>query len=76
MTIELDNNQRVFLIKRDGFFNRQYFCNLHHIPSILKDELEKNDTYTISEYWNFKFKKVGKKRINEMFGANQINFNL
>jgi hypothetical protein len=73
MIINLDNSQRVFLIKRDGFFTRTYFCNLEHIPTILSTELEKYDSFTISEFWNFKFKKCSKKFLNEMFLKNQIN---
>ena len=76
MKIELDNSQRVFLITRLGFSTRKYFCNLHHIPNILKDELEKNDEYTISEFWNGKFKKIGKMRLNAMFHANQIDYKI
>jgi hypothetical protein len=76
MIINLDNSQRVFLIKRDGFFTRTYFCNLEHIPTILSTELEKYDSFTISEFWNFKFKKCSKKFLNEMFLKNQINYKL
>lgn len=76
MTIQLDNSQRVFLVKRDGFFTRTYFCNLHHIEQILTSELEKHDTYTIHEFWNFKFKKCSKKQMNVFFEANQITFRI
>lgn len=76
MKVNLDNNSRVFLIHRKGFFTRSYFCNLKHIPQIIKNELEKNDDFTISEYWNFKLKRVSKKALNEMFVANQINFKI
>lgn len=60
MTTTIDNSQRVFLINRNGFMTRSYFCNLKDIPDILTNQLEKNDSYTISEYWNFKFKNVVK----------------
>lgn len=76
MKITINNNARVFLISRKGFFTRTYFCNLEHIPNILKNELEPNDEYTISEYWNFHFKRIGKKALNEMFAANKVDFKL
>lgn len=75
MITVIDNNQRVFLVNRKGFATRNYFCNLEGIPSVLKD-LEVNDEFTISENWNGKFKQVSKKRLNEMFEANGINFKL
>ena len=74
--IQLDNSQRIFLIKRDGFCTRTYFCNLEHIPTILTSELEKYDSYTIHEFWNFKFKKCSKKHLNAMFEANRINYKI
>ena len=72
----INNNERVFLIHREGYFNRDFFCNLSQIPDILTNELEKNDSYTISEYWNKKFKKCSKRHLNEMFQANQITFKI
>jgi len=72
----LGGNERVFLIHREGFFTRDYFCNLKDIPTVLKDMLEPNDSYTISEYWNKKFKKCSKKHLNEMFAANKIPFTI
>lgn len=76
MITNIDSNQRVFLIHRNGFFTRDYFCNLADIPNILMNELEQNDTYTISEYWNKKFKKCSKKHLNEMFTAAKMNFKI
>lgn len=72
----LGGNERVFLIHREGFFTRDYFCNLKDIPFVLKNELEANDSYTISEYWNKAFKRCSKKHLNEMFTANQIDFKI
>lgn len=72
----INSEERVFLIHREGYFTRDYFCNIHQIPEIINDELEKNDSYTVSEYWNKKFKKCSKKHLNEMFKANQINFKI
>jgi len=76
MITTIDNNSRVFLIHRKGFFTRSYFCNIGQIEEILTKELEPNDEYIISEYWNFKFKRVSKKFMNEMFKSNQINFQI
>lgn len=76
MKTTIDNNQRVFLINRKGFFTRSYFCNLHQIPNIIKKQLDKNDEYTISEYWNFKFKRISKKALNQMFYAAEINYSI
>jgi len=75
-TTTLKENERVFLIHREGFFVRDYFCNLAAIPSIIKEQLEPHDSYTISEYWNKAFKRCSKKHLNEMFKANQIDFSL
>lgn len=72
----LGGNERVFLIHREGFFTSDYFCNLKDIPTVLKDMLEPNDSYTISEYWNKKFKKCSKKHLNEMFAAHKIKFTI
>jgi hypothetical protein len=76
MTTQINSEQRIFLIHRNGFSTRDYFCNIADIPDILKTELEPNDSYTISEYWNKKFKRCSKKHLNEMFTANQINFQI
>lgn len=76
MKTTIDTTERVFLIHREGFTNRDFFCNLSQIPDILTNELEKNDSYTISEYWNKKFKRCSKKHINEMFAAMKINFKI
>lgn len=76
MITKIDNSQRVFMIERKGFFNRSYFCNLKDIPDILTKELDKYDEFTISEFWNHKFTRIGKKKLNEMFEANKIEFKL
>lgn len=75
MKTTIDNNQRVFLISRDGFSTRDYFCNIHEIPTCIND-LEKNDSFKIYHYWNKKLTRISKKSLNELFAANQINFKL
>lgn len=76
MTTTVDNQSRVFVIVRQGFFTRSYVCNLEAIPQILTDELEKNDDFYIMELFNFKLKKCSKKHLNSMLEANQINFKI
>ena len=76
MVTTIDNQSRVFVIVRQGFFNRSYVCNLEAIPKIITNELEKNDDFYIMELWNFKLKKCSKKHLNEMFQAHKIDFNL
>jgi len=76
-TYNVNSNERVFLISRQGFIgSKNIFCNLEDIPEVLKNELEVNDEYTISHFWNSKFKKATKKYMNEMFIANQIEFKI
>jgi len=75
MNTIIDNNQRVFLITRLGFSVSNYFCNLKDIPSCLAD-LEKHDSFKIYHFWDKKFSILSKKRLNEMFAANQIDFKL
>lgn len=76
MKTVIENNERVFIVHRNGFFTRDYFVNLKDIPTIITQELEKNDEYIILEYWNKKFKRVSKKNLNAMFTANNINFKI
>lgn len=74
MKVTLDCNQRVFLISRSGLSTRDYFCNLADIPTIIKTQLETHDEFTISEYWNKKFKRCSRKHINEMLKAAKIDY--
>jgi len=76
MTTQVDNQSRVFVIVRQGFFTRSYVCNLEAIPEILTNELEKNDAFYIMELFNFKLKKCSKKHLNAMFQAHKIDFKL
>ena len=76
MITTIDNQSRVFIIVRKGFFTRSYVCNLEAIPGILKNELEVNDDFYIMELFNFKLKKCSKKHLNSMFQAHKIDFKL
>jgi hypothetical protein len=76
MNIIIDNQQRIFLVKYQNSITRDYFCNLHHIPKIIKRKSELNNNYIILEYWNKKFKRISEKRLNDMFTINQIKFKI
>lgn len=77
MTLLLDNSQRKFLVQSQGFGSqRDIFCNLHQIESVLKESFNPREEFKIYEYWNRKLTRVGKKRINEIFAANQITFRI
>jgi hypothetical protein len=70
----LDNNQRKFLVQSQGFGGQQdIFCNLANIPFIISECFEPNEEFKIFEYWNRKLKQVSKKRLKELYQANQIN---
>ena len=72
----IDNQSRIFVIVRQGFFTRSYVCSLEGIPEIITNELEKNDDFYIMELYNFKLKKCSKKHLNSMFEAHKIDFKL
>lgn len=77
MTTTIDNNQRKFLVQSQGFgTQKDIFCNLNHIPEVLKQWFEKNEEYKVYEYWNRKLTRCSKKHLNEMFVANQIQFKI
>lgn len=76
MTIQLNTDERVFQIVRQGFGSKQVFCNLKQIPMVLKQEFEVNDQYKVYQFWNTKPKAVSKKFLNEMFAANQVQAKL
>lgn len=76
MKTKIDNNQRVFLVKKLGYFGRAAFCNLKDIPAVLGELLAEHDEFAIYEYFNHKFKKCSKKHLNEMFVANQVDFKI
>lgn len=77
MTTTIDNNQRKFLVQSQGFgTQKDIFCNLKHIPEVLKQWFEKNEEYKVYEYWNRKLTRCSKKHLNEMFVANQIQFKI
>lgn len=77
MKTTIDNNQRKFLIQSQGFGSQKdIFCNLDTIPTVLNEEFSDNEEFKIFEYYNRKLKRLSKKRLNEIFAANQINFKI
>lgn len=77
MKTTIDNNHRKFLVQSQGFGNtKDIFCNLADIPNVLKEAFSPNEEFKIYEYWNRKLKVCGKKFLNEMFVANQVDFKL
>ena len=76
MITTVNNQSRVFVVVRQGFFTRSYVCNLEAIPEILTNELEKNDDFYIMELLNYKLKKCSVKKLNESFENNKINFKI
>lgn len=77
MKINLDNNQRKFLVQSQGLGNQKdIFCNLEHIPEVLKKEFQPNEEFKIFHFWNRKLKLCSKKYINEMFEGSKIDFKI
>ena len=75
MITTIDNNQRKFLVQSQGFGSqRDIFCNLASIPDILRIEFTPHEEFKVYEYWNRKLTRLSKKRLNEIFAANQISF--
>lgn len=73
----INNNERKFLVQSQGFGNQKdIFCNLKDIPTVLKSEFQTNEEFKIYEFWNRKLKVCSKKHINEMFESNQVNFRI
>jgi hypothetical protein len=76
MKININNSQRKFLVQSIGFRSVDIFCNLEHIPNVIKSQFEANEEFKIFHYWNRKLKPCSKKYINEMFASNQIDFKI
>jgi len=76
MITTIDNNQRKFLVQSVGFSTKDIFCNLHDIPTVLKEAFTDNEEYKVFEYWNRKLKQCSKKHLNEMFVPNKVNFKI
>lgn len=74
MIIQLNTDERVFQLVRQGFGSKQVFCNLKQIPTVLKEVFEVNDEVKVYHFWDTVRKPVSKKFLNEMFKANQIDF--
>lgn len=70
MITTIDNNVRVFQVVTST--NKQAFCNLEQLNSVV-EMLGTNEGYfTIYHFWNSKPKKVSKKYLKELFEANNL----
>lgn len=77
MKTTIDNSQRKFLVQNQGFgTTKDIFCNLQDIPFVLSEYFEKNEEYKVFEYWNRKLTRVSKKRLLELYQANQVSKNI
>lgn len=64
----INANERIYIVHT--YSGHRFTCNLKDIPAIdVKDNVTK-----IKEIWNDKVLSVSKKAINEMFVANQIDY--
>ena len=70
MTIQLDNNQRVFQVVTS--VNHQVFCNLHHLNDVIEELGTHEGYFKIYHFWDHKAKVVSKKLLGDMFKANKI----
>jgi len=71
MTTTIDNNQKVFLLTGD--MGKTVFCNMHDIPAAF-NSFEDKDAVKIYYFWNATRTHIGRKKLNEWFKANQINY--
>jgi len=76
MLTTIDNTQRIFLIQRTAASTRNFVCNLHDIPNVIKNGLETNDSFTIKHLWNGEFKRCSKKYVNEMLKCANIDYKI
>ena len=77
MITTINNDRRKFLVQSQGFGSqRDIFCNLEAIPDVLRIEFQPNEEFKVYEYWNRKLKQKKKKRLNEIFAANQVNYKI
>jgi hypothetical protein len=73
MKTTIDNRQRKFYIHMTGWSSDSWICNLADIPAVVK-EIADAEPYKICEIWNHTIKPLSKKKVNELFAANQIDF--
>lgn len=64
----LDQTERIFLvIFRDG---SKVMGNLHHLPDLI---YEGSKVHQIKDLWDYKFKVISKKTVNEMLISEGLN---
>lgn len=72
MKTTIDNNQRLFLLKRTGWNSQHYACNLADVVLCAK-QFEKNQPYNVYELFNFKIKKLSVKTVITFLESNQLD---
>jgi hypothetical protein len=70
MKILIDNNQRVFQVVDS--MGHQWFCNLHHLNDVVKENRLVEGYYKIYHFWNNKPKIISNKELNGLFEAHRI----
>ena len=73
MQTVINNNLRVFQIVTST--GNQFFCNLHDIAAIVKEQNLHPGYYSINHFWNNKAQKVSRKYLREMLEANNLPYN-
>jgi hypothetical protein len=68
----INNELRVFMIVKQGWGNKQYFCNMEQIEECVKD-LQEHDDYKVYEFWNNKQTSISRKKLKDILTANQID---
>lgn len=77
MITTIDNNRRKFLVQSQGFGSQKdIFCNLDQIPTVLKEAFQEHEDFKVFEYWNSKLKGCSKKHLNQMFLDHKVNFKI
>lgn len=71
--ILLNNQIRVFQIITST--NEQFFCNLYHIPSIIKENNLIDGYYKVYHFWDNKAKLISKKDLDAIYIANNVDKN-
>ena len=70
MTIQLDNNQRVFQVVTS--VGKQAFCNLNQLNEVIEELGTHEGYFKLYHFWDNKAKVVSKKLLKDMFEAHDI----
>jgi hypothetical protein len=72
MKILVDSAQKLYIV-RSIDFNLNFYCNLQHIPEVLKT-FNPGEQIEIFMLWNNRPKKLSKNQINDHLKSNQIDY--